>query len=728
MSIHFYKRIADATRDRDYEYYSHYLKSWGRGPTAEKKAEEFPKAIVGLLMTHGRFEPDYLTQFSNVEVLNCNVACVANFAFTSHWPKLHKMVLALTDGNLNCPLAELPSATELETLQLYTSHETCIWPFLPNARGLDDFPSNILQLKKLKSLEIHGAKFSTIPNELKDLSLERLVLNGCPNLDIETLMTQLANNGESAICKSLKTLHLRGTAGKTLGAAIAHFHHLEDIDLKEASVENLPAVLGGLANLATIRTDETPFAKRTGLKKASFTAMFDRLRGYELSTVAKQQMFAAFAHNDAAMDQLSIETLLSIASGPDKKSATTVLQYLQSRCKRDVSLNDIPAQTSIGLLGGVTGYTKAEIKTLVTDLGYTFATKPEQADYVIVGSKSVKAIEPIVTKQPQWISLELFTDAANAGPNPVTADQPEMDKKIRTLLYSADIDNLKLAAKMMEAGIPDALLYDVVCMYLNCNKVSNWCESSRRQPLSKIYKKHVPATISAVIEPQLKKNAAEPKTIALIAVLLHDDIDATATMQAIARNHFFRDEFFRRFRRQSVDFFAAIALAGIPASLRYHALHCWCETLFDQDYKYDQAVVKAFWNHLAKHFGDRLVEQTYRPNCTINYTALGLAMQPEIDYQTWLNAFIKLESYNDDISIPADDYPQDILDYYKKVLGDSHIWEVEIDKQHAPKLWANEQACIKMQAFFNADNLSREEGNSRATIMPEFLQGYSSNR
>lgn len=701
--------------------YQYFL--WNHGRAEHKQPQQLladASQITGILAIENDGLEHDLSIFENLQVLEVASHHLPDCSALTQLPNLERLIIYLEEKTQLDFLTTLHLPTQIKHLKIHTSHSA----YWPKNSALDTFPTQILALKNLTTLTIIGGQFTQLPAGLGQLPLTSLNLSGATQLDMQTAITTLTDGGRAPICHTLQTLACNYTGGETVGSHIRHFTRLENFWFEGSNMQSFQPELGQF-ELQSIAIEDTPFATHSGHKDRSMMAYFKRLEQLDWNTEQRCLNTAAFVKNTIYLDALPIHALVPIVNCGDKKTADAVLAYLQSRTLAETELSQLPTNANIGLLGGLSGYTKAEIKTTIKQLGYQFTAQPADAQFVIIGNKSVKDIAPVLEQDPIWISFTPLANAAQPAVNPVTDDDPQLEAKIRGLLYSHDISNLTLAVKMMEHGIPDDLIYDVVCMYLNNTKTDDWCEEGRRRPLSRIVKKCVPNDILNAIEPFTKKNSATQKTIALAAVLLHNDIDAPAMMAAIGRNHFFHETFFKYHDSDDNEenFFYAMARGGVPENLKYHALFIWCDTRHKHK-KWAEDAVKANWRHLAAHFSDALLVESYRTYTTIYQHPLGMVVQPDIAPQQWLDTFLRLEWHHSKVGIPCDDFPQKWLDYYQEHLQD-WVFEVEIVQQFSPTLYADIEACEAIQTLFQAKRLNRSDHKYHDSMMPDFLQGFS---
>jgi Leucine-rich repeat (LRR) protein len=158
--------------------------------------------------------------------------------------------------------------------------------------GLDQLPAAIGQLRALRSLGLEYLRFTSLPDELGNLTLEKLLLNDLGDmLSFPPIICRL---------RALKSLKLIGGAFDTLPDNIGDLDKLEKLHLRYLDIDQLPATIGQLRALRSLKLESLDAltslpSEIKNLKLKNFLVYgFDNLPEETLRFISQLPGFAAF--------------------------------------------------------------------------------------------------------------------------------------------------------------------------------------------------------------------------------------------------------------------------------------------------------------------------------------------------------------------------------------------------------------------------------------------------
>lgn len=260
---------------------------------------------------------------------------------------------------------------------------------------------------------------------------------------------------------------------------------------------------------------------------------------------------------------------------------------------------------------------------------------------------------------------------------------------IRELLYSPDAAQVKDAAKLLADGIPDELIYDVACTYLNGKKMDYWCDDDRRTPLRSVYNKYTPDALKALIKPHLSKPQHFNRMDSMIELLGDDEVDAIALLRCVLSMPTTGEWFFGNLEHSYGKKLVAIMSkeSTLPEEYAQLMLLLWSK---------DKEI--PFPENLKAHYSAELVARAEKTDWGPCLAAL--ASEAEVNAKQWFKDYVNLgHSMYISFTIPSDDYPREMLELLRQELEyfNTHRkgHEIEMDirlsvhREYSPKLAAD---------------------------------------
>lgn len=228
-------------------------------------------------------------------------------------------------------------------------------------------------------------------------------------------------------------------------------------------------------------------------------------------------------------------------------------------------------------------------------------------------------------------------------------------EKFRNLFYSLDNDEFDQAKAMLENGIPDELIHDIVAVYLNCGDrmdgYSIWSSHDRRSPLKDLYEKYIPEDIQTIVEPYLvgvspgQNMGGENPYWDAILIFEEDIIDKQALIEAYARINCINFRVYGEYWAPKLA-----ELDAIPEKFTTGAVHIW-SSLDDWDIEHRYP---GYEDNMIKLLGEDVVAQTrqYMNSCAM----LGMPLVVKnLDLYEWF------DMYFSHVKLPCKDYPETLL-------------------------------------------------------------------
>ncbi|MCP4438723.1 MAG: leucine-rich repeat domain-containing protein [Aureispira sp.] len=418
--------------------------------------------------------------------------------------------------------------------------------YIYGCHSLKDLPEELGQLKNLKKLNLAGSFFQKLPKVLAKLEgLEELNLS-------KMAFTKTTDWTPIAKLPNLKNLILVGTLAriKTLPKELLQLPKLESLDIRYNYMRALPANLGELKCLKSIRCGGNSFLKfpavlttLPNLKELSISARLlnelspnllrlaklDNLevtgkhsqkykKVYFLEKLLKgikrhyfsedyQSLILDLLREKRTIGELENKDLLVVLnSGIDKLCNETLLE-IESRIIAGTLSDKKPLKKALkvtfrGKFGGKVSQLKARLKELNIKTG----TKIDKnSTHVMLGKNAGEVYDEIITAGATILTEKMLVEQLNMLDKPylltTTTDSTDNIEHVRSLLMSGAEENILLGFEILHGGgFPKDLITELFLLYKG-----QYSKKIRREIL-RFVEQYAPAQFATAIKRRLSIN------------------------------------------------------------------------------------------------------------------------------------------------------------------------------------------------------------------------------
>ncbi|MCH2023577.1 MAG: leucine-rich repeat domain-containing protein [Saprospiraceae bacterium] len=363
-------------------------------------------------------------------------------------PKLH--IISLQYNNLKQIPLVLGEIPKLDTLILSYNcfNSTTKWDLFPKMKSLEhldlsyslqnlsELPSQITEIKKLKSLNLAGNKLQSIPSKLQQLTcLEKLNLEANNFIDFPIVVTQM---------KRLKELQIPAKSIENLNDEILNLQHIPKLIFTAKSNKITPYVY-------------------------IFERLLKNIKTYKLSKES-QLFFMKILRGDLTIKDLDNSQLVRLLNCTINEYTHEGLTEINKRIKNNkFGVYRLPSNSDKIVIKGKIKGKVSELKTRLWGNGIQTGSKINKTTtHILIGTMPNLTYEEIQTSNLVLITEQLLIAHLNKIERPylLTKTEDVNLENIRKLLHSDHTENILLALEMLKGGgFPMELLTEIFLIY-----------------------------------------------------------------------------------------------------------------------------------------------------------------------------------------------------------------------------------------------------------------------
>lgn len=362
---------------------------------------------------------------------------------------------------------------------------------------IEELPQSIRQLRQLEVLNLCNGRFESLPFESGDLpQLNTLVLEQNKQIDMPKELHKF-------LPSPITHLSIKSCGLQQLPREIFSFAQLQYLNIASNQIDRLPLDIVDLAELHTIETTKTPLAKATEAKSGKpINRLLKLLKANQASSSFKKINLALLLNDTAHLAQVPLEALLpalNVAQSVVRENALVALEHHIPNETNSMKHQD----AVVTIIGKNKGLPINKTYQQLKDLGIqTSRTLQANTTHVVLGTEPDKKLDQAMALDPIWVlpqHLRSFLQEIAVPYLLQNSQQASTIESLDALLQNDDPQNVILGlTMMMEGGIPDELLYDIVLLSLK----KNYSPSSMAK---KVLERHTSEDFRAVIRKHSRK-------------------------------------------------------------------------------------------------------------------------------------------------------------------------------------------------------------------------------
>lgn len=333
---------------------------------------------------------------------------------------------------------------------------------------IKDLPSSLRELSQLEWLNLCNGRFTDLPFSKGDLPrLKTLVLEQNKQLDIIGELKKFMHT-------NLEHLDLKSCGLDSFPEEILQFKNLHQLNLANNKIKNLPLDIVNLPNFNIIDTTKTPLAQTTEAKSGKpINKLFKLLKETQSTEEFRKISLALLVNDSDYLQQASPDDILPALNTPQSVVRENTLIALEKHFADQTETLNKP-ETVVTIIGKNKGLPTNKTYNKLKQQGITISrTLQDSTTHVVLGTEPGEKLDKAQALHPVWVlpqHLRAYLQKAevpylmkeNEGQNPTGS--------LDDLLQNSDPQNVILGlTMMMEGGIPDELVYDIVILSLKKN-------------------------------------------------------------------------------------------------------------------------------------------------------------------------------------------------------------------------------------------------------------------
>jgi Leucine-rich repeat (LRR) protein len=335
---------------------------------------------------------------------------------------------------------------------------------------IQDLPQELRHLNQLENLNLTNGKFTSLPFVAGDLpALKSLTLEQNRQLNIPQELQKFAQS-------SIHHLNIKSCGLKVFPEEILSFKKLQHLNISNNRIDKLPLDIVNLPELSNIETTKTTLAKTTEVKSGKPINKLLRLSKENKASEDFKKIGLALLVNDTAyLAKVPSCELLPALNMPQSVIRENALVALEQHFGDETnSMKHLDAVVTI--IGKNKGLPINKTYQQLQDLGIqTSRTLQHSTTHVVLGTEPGKKLAQVQDREstPIWVLPKHLRDFLQEHTSPYLMQDSQANDTLDSLgdlLQNDDPQNVTLGlTMMMEGGIPDELLYDIVLISLKKN-------------------------------------------------------------------------------------------------------------------------------------------------------------------------------------------------------------------------------------------------------------------
>ncbi|OJJ22501.1 hypothetical protein BKI52_07420 [marine bacterium AO1-C] len=370
---------------------------------------------------------------------------------------LHTLILS-NDGR-NGQALHLPDAVgnlkRLKHLSLHNNH-------------LRNLPRSLRKLKHLETLRLSNGKFTQLSFQNGDLPrLTTLTLEQNKQLNI-------SNELKKFLASPIIDLNLKSNSLLQFPEIVLQFPQLQKLNLANNKISHLPLDIVNLPELSQLNTTKTPLAYTTEAKSGKpINKLLALMRKSKSSQEFRKVNLALLLNDWQYLRDVTPQDILPALNTPQNVVRENALIALEKHFPN--STEGLGAsQVVVTMIGKNKGLPINKTYQKLKQQGIkTSRFLQTNTTHVVLGTEPGEKLEQAQDMQVSWIlpqHLRSYLQQIEV-PYLMQEDQPASPlQSLEELLLNKDPQNVALGLTMMlEGGIPEELLYDIVILALKKN-------------------------------------------------------------------------------------------------------------------------------------------------------------------------------------------------------------------------------------------------------------------
>ncbi|EAY25987.1 leucine-rich repeat domain-containing protein [Microscilla marina] len=447
--------------------------------------------------------------------------------------KLH--TLLLTNYYYNGKPLFLPNdignLKSLQKLELYNNY-------------IQDLPNAIRSLTQLEWLNLCNGRFDSLPFVAGDLPLlKALILEQNKQMDVSKELRKFVH-------APIVHLNLKSCGLDSFPEEVFKLRQLQYLNVSNNRIDKLPLDIVNLPELHSIETTKTLLAKSTEAKSGKPINKLLKLLKENKSTETFKKISLALLVNDKDyLAQVPPHSLLPALNTPQSVVRENALVALEHHFTDKTDSLRHP-QTVVTIIGKNKGLPINKTYQQLKKQGVqTSRTLQDITTHVVLGTEPGEKLDKALALDPVWVlpqQLRVFLQK-NEVPYLMQATEGQSSSdSLEDLLQNSDPQNVILGlTMMMEGGIPNDLVYDIVILSLKKSYPPS-------QAAKKVLERYTSEEFRAVIRKHSRK--------AMVNILraLHEEPLIDQKRLAISALKFFKNEpnryyYFNRLQRVAFE-------------------------------------------------------------------------------------------------------------------------------------------------------------------------------
>lgn len=333
---------------------------------------------------------------------------------------------------------------------------------------IQELPTSLRNLHQLELLNVCNGRFTSLPFEEGDLpQLKALILE-------QNKQMQVVNELKKLVHTPLEHLDIKSCGLTAFPEIVFQFKKLKSLNLANNKIEQLPLEIANLQALMAIDTSKTPLAQTTEAKSGKPITKLLRLLRDTQSTAGFRKISLALLLNDFEyLQQVAPDEILPALNTPQNVVRENALVALEKHLPNQTdTLSE--ATSVVTIIGKNKGLPIHQTYQKLKQQGIrTARSLQDDTTHVVLGTEPGEKLAQAIDLGVIWVLPQHLRTYLQKVEVPYlmqfTSDQNTTDS-LDDLLQNNDPQNVILGLTMMlEGGIPESLVYDVVILSFKKN-------------------------------------------------------------------------------------------------------------------------------------------------------------------------------------------------------------------------------------------------------------------